>query len=351
MKTEAPRKPSTDFILEKLFDGILEVEKWQSDNFGEFCQLLDTNIKFLSESLICFRFISYRSKYHLKSNQYLRNILLNKFAIQHYIINPSLLAWQLHSIALLYDKFNLDIEYNIARNLMNFYGSTDDCAPIHRNEECKFLISIINKTPYESAYESTGSRFYCLNHDQIYTYAHLLFYSNSYGSVKLYAEPETIISLEFLLVHAYKSKNADMMIELLINYQSIDGLEDGRVAIFSRMLEKIILDDVNFSIFLKSGFCENFEHIYHQSLLYAMLVESSFYRPESIDIDKTQLKHILESYRFFSCLHDSNYVKAARKYFHVLSQMRGHTRYDSFYDVYKSHFNSYIERQKLLASL
>jgi hypothetical protein len=349
------QKPETNFedsatkhILDKFLEKMSTVSVSDDIIFVDFCHVLHSEVKLASELLICLRFMQSESDVKRKSLELIRDLLLHKFAMRHYAINPGLATWFLHAIALLKKYFDVSHANEIAQSVVEFFGISDEDAPLHRNEECHFLQAMLRGEKYVATDSGFAKKFYSFNHDHIYALTHLLFYKNSYGSESFVADETTLVALEYLMFHAYKKRDIDMFLELLINYQAAENVNPLRCSTFNCMLKKLISKSGDFNSILAEGKCKDFNEVYHKSVLYLLLVNSKFYINSIGSYSIAIFEEFIRQHRFFSALHSSNFVRAAENYVRVKESIEASNTTRLSGELCSLHFSSYVAIQKSL---
>ena len=262
--------------------------------------------------------------------------------MMRYALNPSLSTWYLNAIAMLDGIFDMRQERRFAMSMAGFFGVLDEDAPAYRNEECKFLVALMNGERYRQGETSLSKRFHFYTRDQVYAATHLLFYRNNYGSKLFHAEESEVVAVEYLLFQAYREKNIDLMLELMISYQAIIGVDQARRATFDHLLCRLISRTPSFMLLLTQGDAKLFDDFHHQALLYLLYINSDSFPEKKLEFEGEIYVEVMRSYLFFSALLGSNYVRAARRYVHVRTGSEYGRAFRS------SHFDEYAKAQKFL---
>jgi hypothetical protein len=341
---------ATSHILDKFHQKLLAISVSDDINFVDFCRVLHDEVKFASELLICLRFMQGDSEVKQKSLELVRKLLLHKYAMRHYAINPGLATWFLHAIAMLNKYFDVSRAKLIAQSVVEFFGISDEDAPMHRNEECRFLQAMLSGEEYIAIDSGFAKKFYSFNHDHIYALTHLLFYRSSYGSESVAVDETTLVALEYLMFHAYKKNDIDMFLELLINYQATENVNPLRCSTFNCMLKKLISNSGEFNTLLVEGKCVDFNEVYHKSVLFLLLAKSKFYSNSVGAYSSGVFREFIRLHRFFAALHGSNFVKAAENYVRVKMSVEASSTTRLTRELCILHFESYVAIQKSLQS-
>jgi hypothetical protein len=333
---------ATSSILRKLLDKVSAIAIPVDETCANYCERIGGEIKFLSETLICLRFLGRDSEERSAMLRLIKGLLLHRHTMLSYALNPSLSSWYLNTVVMLQDFFDLRAEKKFVLSLVEFYGTLDEDAPIYRNEERKFLMALLQGEKYTPERTSIPKRFYYYTRDQIYAATHLLFYLNGYGSDLYVADEATEVALEHLLIRSYRERNLDLMLELLLSYQSIAGIDPVKCTMFHHLLCKLIDRAPGFLSLLVEEDGSHFDEFYHQALLYLLLVSSRCFPEDHEGFDVDAYRETVASYRFYSSLRSHNYVNAARQYSRLPA---GPNMRSAFH---KAHFDAYLESQKLL---
>lgn len=284
--------------------------------FQAYCAELHKDVKLLSEVLICLHFS--RPDHPLTSVllDSIRGIVLHRHTLQAVRLNPLIATWLLNAVALLQDHYVLTRERDFALELVDRFGLDTLDAPPYRHEENKYQFAKLKGERYTPVIDKTYERnFYRISRDQVYALTHLLFYVSDYGTSRYACSPELTYALEHLIYDAYLISDVDIMLELMLVYRACDQSEEKWVALFEKLLVKLIVNSPELHHAMTEINSQHYPTYYHQSLLAVMYLHANTRAScDSTQSDLATFRALRAAHGFHVSLRSANYVKAAQKF-------------------------------------